>query len=208
MAAGLGPADWLVHSPPPQQHSGLQPPVSPGPWGPWARVSWALTVLPWPLKKQRRIPKGRAVGAAVTGCSCRPRAPSHTAAAAFRAAVAPVYRRGWWVRVDLGGKSPLRDTHLQDVLGSPDPACWSTGFPFIYSLPSVHNTLGSRNEDGFPWWLSGKESACQQETWVRSLGWEDPLEKERAMHSSIPAWKMPWTEEPGGLQSLGSQSQT
>ena len=39
----------------------------------------------------------------------------------------------------------------------------------------------------------------------RSLGWEDPLEKETATHSSILAWKIPWTEKPGGLQSLGSQ---
>ena len=44
-----------------------------------------------------------------------------------------------------------------------------------------------------------------QETWVRSLGWEDPLEKEMAIHSSILAWRIPWTEEPGGLQSTGSQ---
>ena len=43
------------------------------------------------------------------------------------------------------------------------------------------------------------------ETWVRSLGQEDPLEKEMATHSSILAWKIPWTEEPGGLQSMGSQ---
>ena len=42
------------------------------------------------------------------------------------------------------------------------------------------------------------------ETWVRSLGWEDPLEKEMATHSSTLAWKIPWTEEPGGLQSMGS----
>ena len=43
------------------------------------------------------------------------------------------------------------------------------------------------------------------DTRVRSLGWEDPLEKEMATHSSILAWKIPWMEEPGGLQSLGSQ---
>ena len=43
------------------------------------------------------------------------------------------------------------------------------------------------------------------ETWVRSLGWEDPLEKGIATHSSIHAWKIPWTKEPGGLQSMGSQ---
>ena len=44
-----------------------------------------------------------------------------------------------------------------------------------------------------------------QETWVRSLGREDPLEKEMAPHSSTLAWKIPWMEEPGRLQSMGSQ---
>ena len=44
-----------------------------------------------------------------------------------------------------------------------------------------------------------------QETWVRSLGQEDPLEKGMATHSSILAWKIPWTEDPGGLYSMGSQ---
>ena len=44
-----------------------------------------------------------------------------------------------------------------------------------------------------------------QETQVRSLGWEDPLGQEMATHSSILAWKIPWTQEPGGLQSLGLQ---
>ena len=45
-------------------------------------------------------------------------------------------------------------------------------------------------------------------TQVRSLGWEDPLEKEMATHSSNLAWRIPWTEDPGGLQSMGLQSQT
>ena len=44
-----------------------------------------------------------------------------------------------------------------------------------------------------------------QETWVQSLGQEDPLEKEMATHSRIFAWEIPWTEEPDGLQSIGSQ---
>ena len=44
-----------------------------------------------------------------------------------------------------------------------------------------------------------------QETQVRSLGWKDPLEKGMATHWSILAWRIPWTEEPGGLQSMGSQ---
>ena len=47
-----------------------------------------------------------------------------------------------------------------------------------------------------------------QEIRVRSLGWEDPLEKGTAAYYSILAWRIPWTEEPGGLQSMGSQSQT
>ena len=46
-----------------------------------------------------------------------------------------------------------------------------------------------------------------QETWVQSLGQEDPLAREMAIHSSILAWEIPWTEEPSGLQSMGSQSQ-
>ena len=46
------------------------------------------------------------------------------------------------------------------------------------------------------------------ETWVQSLGWEDSLEKGMATHFSILAWRIPWTEEPGRLQSMGSQSQT
>ena len=50
-----------------------------------------------------------------------------------------------------------------------------------------------------------KRLPAMQETWVRSLGWEDPLEKEMATHSSILAWRIPWTEEPGGLRSTGSQ---
>ena len=51
----------------------------------------------------------------------------------------------------------------------------------------------------------GKVSACNAETQVQSLGREDPLEKEMATYSSILAWRTPWIEEPGGLQSMGSQ---
>ena len=50
-----------------------------------------------------------------------------------------------------------------------------------------------------------KSLPAMQETGVRSLGWEDPLEKKMATHSSILAWEIPWTEEAGGLQSTGSQ---
>ena len=50
-----------------------------------------------------------------------------------------------------------------------------------------------------------KHLPAMQDTQVQSLGWEDPLEKEMATYSSILAWRIPWTEEPGGLQSTGSQ---
>ena len=50
-----------------------------------------------------------------------------------------------------------------------------------------------------------KNLLAMQETWVRSLGWEDSLEEEMATHSNILAWEIPWTEEPGRLQSMGSQ---
>ena len=57
-----------------------------------------------------------------------------------------------------------------------------------------------------PWWLSGKEPhLLMQEAWVQSLDQEDPLEKEMTTHSSILAWEISWTEEPGGLQSLELQ---
>ena len=64
-----------------------------------------------------------------------------------------------------------------------------------------------------PWFLWGMPTVAQmvkrlpamRETWVRSLGWEDPLEKEMATHSSTLAWKIPWTEKPCRLQSMGSQ---
>ena len=57
-----------------------------------------------------------------------------------------------------------------------------------------------------PRWLSGKESACQcKRRAVLSLGQEDPLEEEMATHASMLAWEIPWREEAGGLQSMGSQ---
>ena len=60
---------------------------------------------------------------------------------------------------------------------------------------------------GFPGSVGKEPPAMQemQETWVRFLGREDPLEKEMATHSSILAWRIPWTEEPGSLPSMGSQ---
>ena len=53
--------------------------------------------------------------------------------------------------------------------------------------------------------ISVKRLSTMRETWVRALGWEDPLEKEMTIHSSTIGWKIPWTEEPGRLQSMGLQ---
>ena len=66
------------------------------------------------------------------------------------------------------------------------------GYPLQYSWASlVAQTVGNL--------------PAVQDTWVRSLGWEDPLEKGMATHSSILFWRIPWTEESGKLQSMGSQ---
>ena len=59
--------------------------------------------------------------------------------------------------------------------------------------------------EGFPGGSVVKNPLLMQETWVQSLGWEDPLEEGMATHSSILAWRLPWTEEPDGLPSMGLQ---
>ena len=56
---------------------------------------------------------------------------------------------------------------------------------------------------GFPGGAVVKNRPVKQETWVQSLAWDDPLEKEMATHSSVPAWEILWTEEPGGYSPLG-----
>ena len=67
------------------------------------------------------------------------------------------------------------------------------------TIPSmIHGFPGSSD--------SKKNLPAMQETLVESLGWEDPLEKEIFTHSSVLAWTISWTEEPGGLQSMGSQN--
>ena len=61
---------------------------------------------------------------------------------------------------------------------------------------------------GLPWWICGKKSACStgnKGLRVQSVAWEDVLEKEMTTHSSILAWGILWTEEPGRVQSMGSQ---
>ena len=78
------------------------------------------------------------------------------------------------------------------------------------SIPGSGRSTGEGLPSQDSWASLGAQLAkrplAMWETWVRSLGWEDPLEKGKATHSSIPAWRIPWTEEPGGLQSAGSQT--
>ena len=91
-----------------------------------------------------------------------------------------------------------------------DPASW---LPGTFSVKQTFHSLRSsfpkewwptRNE-GFPGGSVVKNLPAMQETHVRSLGWEDALEKEMVTCSSISAWEIPWTEGPGGLQSMGLQ---
>ena len=101
-----------------------------------------------------------------------------------------------------GNGNPLQYTCLENPM---DKGAWQA---------TVHGVAKSRTRlSDFTRECSGASLVAQMvkrlpalwETRVRSLGWEDPLEKEMATHSSILAWKIPWMEEPGRLQSMGSQ---
>ena len=95
--------------------------------------------------------------------------------------------------------------------------CWNHGERFFFKhLPTVYRgfllaitrrgkVIKIFRETSSGWAQMVKNLPATQEPQVRSLGQEDPLEKETATHSSIPAWRIPWTEEPGGLKSMGSQ---
>ena len=80
--------------------------------------------------------------------------------------------------------------------------CWiccniaSVIYVFIFLYSHSHDFLLAQRLKHLP---------AMRETWVRSLGWEDPLEKEMATHYSVLAWRIPWIEEPGRLQSMGLQ---
>ena len=81
----------------------------------------------------------------------------------------------------------------------------------VGSIPGLGRSLGRGHGNPLQYsWASRvaqlvKNPPAMWETWVQSLGWEDPLEKGMATHSSILAWRITWTEEPGRLQSIGSQ---
>ena len=122
----------------------------------------------------------------------------------------------FWLRCSL---QPLTSLMSQHIFPSSERSHSLSPEPILYSkhpVPFIHSTyilihpldkylLG--NKYGF---LAGsddkkKNLPAMQETGVWSLGWEDPLEKEMATHSSILDWRIPWTEEPGRLQPMGSK---
>ena len=99
----------------------------------------------------------------------------------------------------------LRSPHRQPDLLSRErrPAYMEERMSAYIWQASIFYSPASKMD--FPGGSDSKASATMRETWVQSLGREDPPEKDMATHSSILAWKIPWTEEPGRLQSMGSQ---
>ena len=89
------------------------------------------------------------------------------------------------------GSSAVQEALVQ-FLGWEDPLEKGEAYPLQYSWASLVAQMV-------------KNSPSMQETWVQSLGWEDPLKEGMATHFSILAWRIPWTEDPGGLQSMESQ---
>ena len=97
------------------------------------------------------------------------------------------FSENWSGVIHLGRPACLRQI--------PHPSRWSTR-QFLHLPEKQRASLVAQTVKYLP---------AMQETWVQSLSWEDPLVKGMDTHSSILAWRIPWTEEPGGLQSMGSQ---
>ena len=128
------------------------------------------------------------------GCSFHiSRAPSSSCSALPPISAFPLTDALFWLllQVARGDRAP-HPPDPSSIPGSGRSPGEDIGYPIQYSLaPMVAQLV--------------KNPPAMWETWIRSLGWEDPLEKEMATHSSILAWRLPWTEEPGGLQSTGLQ---
>ena len=96
-------------------------------------------------------------------------------------------------------------TH-SSVLALRIPGTGKPGWAAVYGVAQSRTWLMRRSSSNrLPWWLRLKRLPPVWETQVQSLGREDPLEKEMLTHSSVLAWRIPWTEDPGRLQSTGSQ---
>ena len=105
-----------------------------------------------------------------------------------------------WFPLGLTGLISLQSKGLSRVFSTVQKHQFFSTQPSLWASSHIHT-----------WLLDSlvaqmvKNLPLMQETWVQSLGWEDPLEEGMATHFSILAWRTPWTEEPGGLQSMGSQ---
>ena len=106
------------------------------------------------------------------------------------------------------GVRPSKKNALLPVLALISSSGWGLGTVFLWRKDLVRIVKGNFSSGIWQVAQRVKRLLAMQETWVRSLGQEDPLEKEMATHSSTLAWKIPWTEKPGRLQSMGLQSQT
>ena len=99
-----------------------------------------------------------------------------------------------WLGLEKLSPCPTFGASLKAQLVKNRPAMQETPVQFLgQEDPLEKGWLPSPVSLGFPSGSAGKESALQQETWVWFLGWEDPLEKGKSTHSSILAWRIPWT---------------
>ena len=101
---------------------------------------------------------------------------------------------GWYHGLIWNSVFPIFSSQI-----SIDTILFSTGISYLKEHPTLCSPRLCQ------WWRTCLPMQETQETWVQPLGWEDPLEEEMATHSRILAWRIPWTEEPGGLQPMGSQ---
>jgi len=105
---------------------------------------------------------------------------------------------------EVGHGSPLQYSCLENPM---DREAWRAT---VYVVTKSQTPLSDEAQtqgiwNGFPGGSAVKNLPVKQETWVQALGWENPLEEDMATHSSILTWRIPWAEEPGRLQSMGSQ---
>ena len=112
-----------------------------------------------------------------------------------------------WTK-EPGGLQSMGSQKVRENLATKESAC-NAGDPSL--IPGLGRSTGEEIGYSLQYsWASllaqtVKNPSAMLETWIRSLGWKDPLEKGMAIHSSILAWEIPWTKELGGLQSIGLQ---
>ena len=156
--------------------------------------------LDWEKVHRAYISEGIYVSHSVVSCSLQPHGLQH-ARPPYPSPTPKVYSNSsplsWWCHPTVSSSvilllpsifSSIRVFSNESVLCIRWPNYWSFSF-------SISPTLLAQFVENLP---------AMQETWVRFLGWEDPLEKEMAAHSNVLAWRIPWTEEPSESQNMGS----